>query len=122
MSVLQMSISAGLLVIAIVLIRSVALNKLPKKMFLVLWGVVLFRLLLPVSIPLPFKVPNILGEVSKTVLSGTAAPSVFDNPIKTGNTAAGIIILPETMGQITEATETAEAAEAAAKAKEQANG
>jgi len=49
-----MSISAGLLVIIIVLIRAVALNKLPKTAFVALWGVVLFRLLVPVTIPVPF--------------------------------------------------------------------
>ena len=56
MSVLQMSVSAGLLVAAIVIIRAVALNRLPKTTFLILWGVVLLRLLVPVSIPSPFNV------------------------------------------------------------------
>jgi len=49
-----MSISAGLLVIAIVLIRAVAINRLPKNTFLILWGVAIFRLLVPVYIPVRF--------------------------------------------------------------------
>ena len=65
MSILQMSISAGLLVIVIVLIRTVALNRLPKKMFLALWSVSLFRLLVPISIPLPFSFPNITEMLGK---------------------------------------------------------
>jgi len=47
-----MSISAGLLIVAVTVIRSVALNRLPKTMFLVLWAVILARLLVPVSIPI----------------------------------------------------------------------
>ena len=67
MSITQMSISAGLLVIAIVLIRAVALNRLPKTMFLALWGVALCRLLIPVSIPLGMGVYNPVGELVKRI-------------------------------------------------------
>jgi hypothetical protein len=111
MSILQMSISAGLLVIAIVLIRSVGLNRLPKKMFLVLWGVALFRLLVPVSIPLPFSVPNIVSEITKTVFPDTAVPSVIEvppmigNPINVGDTETGITEMSGAMGQATEAVQ-----------------
>jgi len=51
---MQMSITAGLLVVIIVLIRAIALNRLPKTAFLILWGVVLFRLFVPVAIPVQF--------------------------------------------------------------------
>jgi len=53
-----MSVTAGLMVTAIVLIRAAGLKKLPKTMFLLLWGLVLFRLLVPVSIPAPFSMYN----------------------------------------------------------------
>lgn len=56
MNVLHMSILAAVLIVTIVLIRLLAINKLPRKTFMVLWGLVLFRLLIPVSIPLPFNV------------------------------------------------------------------
>jgi beta-lactamase regulating signal transducer with metallopeptidase domain len=100
MSILQMSVSAGVLVIAIVLIRAVALNRLPKKMFLVLWGVALFRLLVPISIPLPFSVPNILVSydgVSRTVLSDNSISPVYDNPVNAGEVVKWTT---ETSGQI----------------------
>jgi len=45
MGIVQMSISAGMLVIAVTVIRSVALNRLPKTMFLVLRGAQAFSLL-----------------------------------------------------------------------------
>ena len=54
MSLLQMSTMAGVLVVFLVLIRAVALNRVPKTMFLLLWGTALFRLLTPFSISLPF--------------------------------------------------------------------
>ena len=82
MGIVHMSISAGLLVIAVTLIRAVALNKLPKTMFLVLWGVILIRLLVPVSIPIPFSAFSVVNEAilkvsesaqSVSFLPGTAA-------------------------------------------------
>jgi len=60
MNILQMSISAGLLIVAVVIIRALALNRLPKIMFLVLWGVAIIRLLIPFSNPLSIGVNNII--------------------------------------------------------------
>ena len=42
--------------IATVLIRAVALNRLPKTTFIVLWGMALSRLLIPVGIPARFSI------------------------------------------------------------------
>jgi len=54
MNIAQMSLSASVLIVAVVTIRALALHKLPKKTFLVLWGVVICRLLVPFSIPSRF--------------------------------------------------------------------
>lgn len=51
MNLLQMSFSAAVLIIAVVILRALTLYKLPKKTFFVLWGVVICRLLIPFSIP-----------------------------------------------------------------------
>ena len=51
MSFLEMSFSAAVLILVIALLRRFFLNKLPKRLFLVLWGIALFRLLVPVSVP-----------------------------------------------------------------------
>lgn len=51
MDILQMSISAAVLITAVVILRALTLYKLPKRTFLILWGVVLCRLLIPFSIP-----------------------------------------------------------------------
>ena len=46
MSIFQMSITASVLVLAVVVIRSFALNKLPKIVFMILWIMLLFCLLI----------------------------------------------------------------------------
>lgn len=51
MKLMEMSLSAGLLILLIVVVRAVAIDKLPKTAFLLLWGVALARLLIPASIP-----------------------------------------------------------------------
>ena len=56
MTLLQMSMSAAILIIIITVVRVVSIHKLPKKTFLFLWGLVLFRLLLPISIPSIFSI------------------------------------------------------------------
>lgn len=50
MDIIQMSLSASVLIVAVVIIRALTLHKLPKKTFLILWGVVICRLLVPFSI------------------------------------------------------------------------
>lgn len=52
MQLLEMSISAGVLIILLVLFRAWGLQKLPKRMFMLLWIVVLVRLMLPGSLPI----------------------------------------------------------------------
>ena len=84
MNIFQMSISAGLLVLAIVVIRAVALNRLPKTMFLVLWGIVLLRLLIPVSIPSQYSVYNIYdglfsGDAPAASMSESLQPPMDDD-------------------------------------------
>lgn len=41
MDIFQMSLSGAVLIIAVIIIRALALYRLPKKTFLVLWGVVI---------------------------------------------------------------------------------
>ncbi|MCM1252163.1 MAG: M56 family metallopeptidase [Clostridium sp.] len=51
MSLLQMSFSGAVLIIAVIVIRTFTLHKLPKTTFLILWWIALVRLLIPFSIP-----------------------------------------------------------------------
>ncbi len=51
MSLLQMSLSGGAMILAVALVRGLALHKLPKRLFPALWALVLLRLLIPFSLP-----------------------------------------------------------------------
>ena len=56
MKIVHMNLTASALIIAVVVIRAVLLHRLPKRTFLVLWGVALCRLLIPYELPSPFSV------------------------------------------------------------------
>ena len=62
MSLLQMSFSGAVLILAITVVRAVAINKLSKKTFLFLWGIVLVRLLIPFSIPSTVSVYSLVDQ------------------------------------------------------------
>ncbi len=72
MSLLQMRFSGAVFITAVVMIRAAAINKLPKKTFLVLWELVMVRLLIPFSIPSVFSVYTLVTHG----LSSAALPEV----------------------------------------------
>lgn len=51
MNLLQMSFYGAVLILVIAAVRALAINRLPKKTFLILWGIVMLRLLIPYSVP-----------------------------------------------------------------------
>lgn len=51
MSLLQMSLAGGVMILVITVIRALAMDHVPKRTFPVLWGIALFRLLIPLSLP-----------------------------------------------------------------------
>ncbi len=74
MSLLQMSFSGAVMILTVVVIRALALHKLPKKTFLVLWGVVLVRLLVPYSVPSAFSVYSLVGRLTSTTNEAKVIP------------------------------------------------
>lgn len=60
MALLHMSFTGAILILVIVVIRAIAIHRLPKKTFLVLWIIALARLLLPFSVPSPFSVYSLM--------------------------------------------------------------
>jgi len=72
-NILQMSLSASILIIFIVLLRLLAINRLPKITFTVLWGIVLARLLIPFSVSLK---PNFLEPLNRLTDIETKVDSV----------------------------------------------
>ena len=61
MSLEQMSFSASVLILVIILTRALAINRLPKITFLILWVVVLLRLLIPFSLSSPISLYSIIS-------------------------------------------------------------
>ena len=73
MSLFQMSVAGGVLILFIVLIRALAIHRLPKTTFLALWMIAALRLLLPLSIPMPFKIHidlDVFSDVVQKLPSG----------------------------------------------------
>ena len=60
MGLLQMSSAGGVMILAVIVIRALAINLLPKKTFGVLWGIAATRLLIPFSVPSAFSVYSLL--------------------------------------------------------------
>lgn len=56
MSLVKMSFSAAVIIFIIIVIRALAINHLPKKTFIALWGIALVRLLVPFSWPSPLSI------------------------------------------------------------------
>ena len=56
MNLWQMSASAAIMIAVILVLRRVAIGRLPKRTFSALWGVALLRLLAPFSVPSPLSV------------------------------------------------------------------
>lgn len=79
MDILQMSLLGAVLIGAVVIVRALTLHKLPKKTFLVLWGVVICRLLMPFSIPSRFSFYTSINMLKRAVTETT----VFTAPVKT---------------------------------------
>lgn len=74
MVIVQMSLSASILIVAVICIRALTLYKLPKKTFLVLWGIVVFRLLIPFSVPSQFSIYTGIDFVKRIFTGKTASP------------------------------------------------
>ena len=90
----QMSFYGGIMILWVLAIRHVGMHKLPKRTFLLLWGVVLIRLLIPWQLKLPWT-PQDFGkqrswpEAARQVLGTDAfvasplAPTVVQTVEKT---------------------------------------
>lgn len=79
MSLFQMSVAGGVLILFIVLIRALAIHRLPKTTFLALWMIAALRLLLPFSIPLTFNIHiglDVFLDVVQELPSGNIASTL----------------------------------------------
>jgi len=61
---LEMSLSAALLITVIAIIRALIMHNLPKRTFIVLWFIALFQLIVPHSISSPLSIFNIFSKTN----------------------------------------------------------
>lgn len=80
MDLIQMSLAAGVLIVGIVLFRAVFVRRIPKKVMMILWGIVVLRLLFPASISLPWpKTGGLMPQVqSLYVITASEAGETED--------------------------------------------
>ncbi|MDE7019551.1 MAG: M56 family metallopeptidase [Lachnospiraceae bacterium] len=80
----QMTVSGAVLILLIVLLRGIALKRLPKSIFPVLWGIALSRLLLPVVIPSAYSIYSL--PVWKQAAAGLQSSyEAMQNPVDEEN-------------------------------------
>lgn len=77
MRLLEMSISGGIMVLVILLLRLFLLGCLPKRTFVALWGITLLRLLTPYRVSSVFSVYNLVVRTGAPLplLNPTVVPS-----------------------------------------------
>lgn len=80
MSFLHMSIAGAAMILAITVIRALAINRVPKKTFLALWGAVLLRLLIPFSLPSRLSVYALLARKTAAVMPNVSAAALKADP------------------------------------------
>jgi len=90
MSLLHMSFSGAVMVVVIVVIRALAIHRLPKKVFMVLWDITVVRLLVPYSLPCSLSVYSLIGRFVPTEApeNSSLAPCAPIVP------AAGVPVMP----------------------------
>ena len=90
-----MSVAGGVLILFIVVIRAVAIHRLPKTTFFVLWLIAALRLLLPLSIPLPGGLPVNVASISDAVHDFAAQNFVQGNEEGSSSTQAPPSFAPD---------------------------
>lgn len=81
---LNMSIQGGVLIAVITLIRMLLKERLPKNTFMILWGIVLLRLLIPFSLPSVTSIYSVLNN-SRVMENIEDRAHVSLNTILSGN-------------------------------------
>jgi len=81
----ETAVSAAVLIAVIVVIRALAINRLPKTTFIVLWGIALARLLVPFTVSSQLSIFNLFtgpaqaaDGIRQAAATGTAEPAVAE--------------------------------------------
>lgn len=90
MSLLQISISASVFILAVIFLRSLLIHKLPKMTFMFLWGVALIQLLVPVSVQSQFSIFTAAEHLSRMF----TAPKLISTPESSTFINGTTVIMP----------------------------
>ncbi|WP_256761815.1 M56 family metallopeptidase [Cohnella sp. WQ 127256] len=90
MSLLEMSLSASIFILAVVFFRSLLIHKMPKMTFMFLWGLALFQLLVPVSVHSQFSIFTAVNYLGKMFTVQEVIPVADSSPLVNG----GTVIIP----------------------------
>jgi len=96
MKILSMSIAGSLIILAVMVIRAFFKYKLPKRAFLALWGIAVYRLLIPFSIPSRLNIWYIVDMLIEKLLKPVAIsePTPLANTIS--NATSGTLLASAT--------------------------
>ncbi len=86
MLLLEMSISTSLFILVVICFRSLLLHRVPKMTFIILWGVALFRLLIPVTVHSRFSVFTTVDDLSRMLTVQKSISLTQNSPIINGGT------------------------------------
>ena len=76
MNLIQMSIAGTCIILFSTVLRALAMYRLPKRTFSILWAIAYARLIVPFSIPWPFGLFALM-ERSAPAIPSNAAPAIF---------------------------------------------
>lgn len=98
MSLLQISISASVFILAVIFLRSLLIHKLPKMTFMFLWGVTLIQLLVPVSVQSQFSIFTAVEHLSRMFTTPKLVSTTESSTFINGTT----VIMPPITEHLTE--------------------
>lgn len=96
---LLISLTAGVLILLVLLLRLAALHRLSKTWFVILWAFILAKLLLPVQLPiLPHALALTFGETDASTLSTSAVLALPSDSAASASVSGAMPVLPLVWG------------------------
>lgn len=78
MSFLEMSLYGGIFIVAIIVLRALAVHRLPKAAMLLLWAAAFLRLTVPLSVTSPVSIYSAAGELVRAIAPAPQKDSQAD--------------------------------------------
>lgn len=91
---LKMSLSGGGLIIFIIILRHILNNKIPKRVFVLLWDIVILRLVIPFDLPFKYGILQPLLQSTSKARPVNPAPAVIPGTLKKPSIQAKIQDIP----------------------------